>query len=215
MSPVLYIFLYSPTKRWRGERNFLNGATHQFATFKTVLYTMNNSIRTIPGLQYAQLMILALRHNSSSSQHLCALPVQVTQSHSTDCLCGSHSIQTVTDELFHPPPTVSNASLLFQPLSPDAESLPCFSSLPSGFQPAELRDNTCLLFKPLTSCHFVMAALANRCHEENQQLMFIEHIPSVILSTSHQQTHLVITKSTPGSRYYNYTLFTDEDTRSL
>lgn len=87
--------------------------------------------------------------------------------------------------------------------------------LPSGFQPAELRDNTCLLFKPLTSCHFVMAALANRCHEENQQLMFIEHIPSVILSTSHQQTHLVITKSTPGSRYYNYTLFTDEDTRSL
>lgn len=51
-----------------------------------------------------------------------------------DCLCGSHSIQTVTDELFHPPPTVSNASLLFQPLSPDAESLPCFSSPTPGWR---------------------------------------------------------------------------------
>ena len=34
---------------------------------------MNNSIRTIPWLKYAQLMILALQHNSSSSQHPCAL----------------------------------------------------------------------------------------------------------------------------------------------
>lgn len=137
MSPVLYIFLYSPTKRWRGERNFLNGATHQFATFKTVLYTMNNSIRTIPWLQYAQLMILALRHNSSSSQHLCALPVQVTQSHSTDCLCGSHSIQTITGQLLHSP-TASDAYALSQTLALLWGSHPASVPPPPGEGPVPL-----------------------------------------------------------------------------
>ena len=38
----------------------------------------------------------------------------------TDCLCGSYSIQTVTDQLLHPSPIASNASLLSQLISPDA-----------------------------------------------------------------------------------------------
>lgn len=55
-------------------------------------------------------------------------------------------------------------------------------SLPPDVCSPELRRNTFLLFKTLSLWHFVTAARANRCQEENQQLMFSEHIPSVILS---------------------------------
>lgn len=69
-------------------------------------------------------------------------------------------------------------------------------------------------FLILSLWHFVMAALANKCHEENYQLVFSEHIPSVTVSSWCQQTHLVLTKSTLGARCYNYSLFINEDTKA-
>ena len=48
------------------------------------------------------------------------------QGHGKDGLCGSHSIQIVTDQLPHSL-IVSNVSHLSQPIAPDAGVSPCFS----------------------------------------------------------------------------------------
>ena len=57
--------------------------------------------------------------------------------------CGSHSIQSDTDLLLHPPLTTSNASLLSQSSSPIERGLPqmwesfsCFSSPTPGCRPS-------------------------------------------------------------------------------
>ena len=62
----------------------------------------------------------------------------------TDCLCGSYSIQTVTDQLLHPLPIASNASLLSQLISPDAIIHSLLHLLNPGVQVP-----SCLLFYSL------------------------------------------------------------------
>ena len=78
------------------------------------------------------------------------IPAQGTEGCSKDCLCGSRSIQTVTDQLLYSP-TVSNASPLSQTVTPIWGSDPCFGFPTAQVQQGQSCSPSLLFFSPRLS----------------------------------------------------------------
>lgn len=125
----------------RGERGYSGGSTHcAWLSSSTLLplppgfspkaFSVSDFFPSSPqaiSLQSTAVLIPELLSNLHAPAPGCAhqwtcVPVWSMYCHGTDCLCVSYSIQNVTEHLLHPPPTASNVSLLFQPISLDLES---------------------------------------------------------------------------------------------
>ena len=92
----------------------------------------------------------AVLEYSLKNDRIISIHAQGTEGCRKDCLCGSHSIQTVTDQLLYSP-TVSNASPLSQTVTPIWGSDPCFGFPTAQVQQGQSWSPSLLFFSPRLS----------------------------------------------------------------